>query len=514
MIIFVAFPFSWCGYGNGLSFKEIGETDIEYIENFVRNELEKRLSEICERNGKQFDECDKEFFFGIYASSINEFKFLRGERIQILAIADILRQFMDKSGVDAFKKEFEPSKTFKISKAGTIQTSVGLLYGEKKRQAISNKNLDSNELCTDLLPKLKRLFEKQSLNPLQPIDEKIVRVVTLENGFRADVLCVFCPVNDFGIETKRIAVQYDKHGNWNLSNLSKHLKRHATNKKHIDESSLDDIPNNLRQGNSPQNSSDLQNDLPKHNSLTELDLLNESQIMSMPISCEDNKHDLSSIKQHPPNTMQSLYQQFTAQNLKLIRATMTNNETKKFVPVIIDNRTVNLNTLDIKKNGDCMFGSLAHQLYYMKTNSKEHNDLTAKLRKDVVQHILADFDRYKRAIEIDFRDSDGDAAQREYISTDLSKNGEWGGSESLLAVANMFEVNILVFRENGPFSFSFGFNRNFDRTVFLAYRIGGIDENGAPKYNHYESVCAIDEELLYKCAQTIGSKMDQQFDCK
>lgn len=103
LITFAVFLFSWCGYGNGLSFKEIGETDIEYIENFVRNELEKRLLEISERKGKQFDECEKEFFFGIYASSISEFKFLRGERIQILAIADILRQFMDKNGVDALK---------------------------------------------------------------------------------------------------------------------------------------------------------------------------------------------------------------------------------------------------------------------------------------------------------------------------------------------------------------------------------------------------------------------------
>lgn len=506
LITFAVFLCSWCGYGNGLSFKEIGETDIEYIENFVRNELEKRLLEISERKGKQFDECEKEFFFGIYASSISEFKFLRGERIQILAIADILRKFMDKNGVDAFKQEFEPPKTFKISKAGTI-----------KRQAIPNKNLDSNELCSDLLPKLKRLCEKQSSNPLQPIDEKIVNIVTLENGFRADVLCVFCPINDFGIETKKFAVQYDKNGNWNLSNLSKHLKRHITNKKHTDEPSLNDIPNELRQESTPQNSSDPQNEVPKCDSLTKLDLLNESQIMSMPIYCEENepnKSNLSSIKQHQSNTMQLLYQQFAAQNLKLIRATMTNNETKKFVAVIIDGRTVNLNTLDIKTDGNCMFGSLAHQQYCVKTNSKEHNDLTAKLRKDVVQHILTDFDQYKRAIEIDFRDSNKDDAGKEYISTDLSKNGEWGGSETLLAVSNMFKVNILVFREHGPFCCAFGFNRNFDRTVFLAYRICGVDENGAPKYNHYESVCAIDEELLYKCAQYLGSKMDQQFDCK
>lgn len=483
IIIFVAFSFSWCGYGNGLSFKEIGETDIEYIENFVRNELEKRLSEICERNGKQIDECEKEFFFGIYASSVNEFKFLRGERIHILAIADILRKLMEKCGLDAFRKEFEPPKTYKISKTGTMQSSIGLLYGEKKRQmlAIPYKNMDSNALRTDLFPKLKRLFENLSANQLQPIDEKIISIVTLDNGFRADVLCVFCPVDVLGIEAKTHCVQYDKSGNWNMSNLKKHLKRHATNKTNPDTSSP-------RKNAAPRNSGDQKHGVPIHNSSIKDDQLDESQIMSMPIVCEGNeqsKSNPSSIKQQPLNATHFLYQQFTAQNLKLTRATMTNNETKRFVAVKIDGRTVNLNTIEIKKNGNCLFASMAHQLYFVKTNSKTHDNLTAKLRSDVVQHILKNFDEYKRAIEIDFGEVDKEEAGKEYISTDLSKHGEWGGSESLLALTNMFKVNILIFRENGPFTFSFGFNRNFDRTVLLAYRIGGFDENGEPKYNHY-----------------------------
>lgn len=268
---------------------------------------------------------------------------------------------METNGADAFKKEFESSKTFKISKAGTIQSSVGLLYGEKKRQAIPDKNLDSSELCIDLLPKLKRLFDKHSVNQLHPIDEKIINIVTLENGFRADVQCVFCPVNDFGIETKKYAVQYDKSGHWNLSNLNKHLKRHVTNKNHNDASSLVDIPNKLHPHSTPQYS--INHDLPKVNSPINLSELDASQIMSMPIyfrGDEQDESNLTSTTPHPSNTMHSLYQQFTAQNLKLIRATMTNHETKKFVAVNIDGRTVNLSTLDIKMNGNCLFGSLAH----------------------------------------------------------------------------------------------------------------------------------------------------------
>lgn len=512
----VAFSFSWCGYGNGLSFKEIGDTDIEYIENFVRNELEKRLTEICERYGKQFDESEKGFFFGIYASSIGEFKFLRGERIQISSIADILRTFMEKNGTDAFKKEFEPPNKFKIGKGGTIQSSVGLVYGEKRCQVISIKNLNPNELCVDLLPKLKRLYEKHGLSPLQPIDEKVIKIISLENGLRADVVCVCCPANDYGIEAKKHAVQYDKTGNWIFSNISKHLKRHVTNQiqngaSSLNENGLELNNQSVIQSVSPQKVSHSKQEQAKFNSAIHLN----HQIMAMPIHCvgdDQNESSTSSIKH--TGSVQLLYQQFTAQNLALIKATMINAESKKFVSTQIGGRTVNLNTLDISKNGNCMFGSLAHQLHLVKTNSKEHTDLTAKLRSDVVNHILQDIDRYKRAIEIDFSGLDVDAAAKEYISTDLSKNGEWGGSESLLAVINMFKVNILVFQERGSFSFSIGFNPNFHRCVFLAYRICGTDENGEPKYNHYESVCEIDEEHLYQCAQYLGSKMDKEFDCK
>lgn len=511
----VSILFSWCGYGNGLSFKKIVEADIEYIENFVRTELEKRLNEICARNGKPFDESEKEFFFGIYASSIGEFKFLRGERMQILSIADILREFMEKNGAAAFKNEFETPNKFKICKVGTIQSSVGLVYGEKRFNTVSIKNLDSSELSIDLLPKLKRLYEKHGLNPLRPIDQNVLNIVILGNGIRADVLCVCCPANDHGIEGKKHAVQYDKSGNWIFSNLIKHLKRHVANQKCNDAS--DEYQ--LNQQNVSKNVSNLKQDTGNWETLIDSDPLCESQILAMPIDLADGESvQASSPSIKHSSSVHLLYQQFSAQNLKLIKATMINAETKKFVAVNIGGRIVNLNTLAINKDGNCMFGSLVHQLYFVKTNSKEHFDLVAKLRSTVVSHILKDFDRYKSAIEIDFsnlKEDVADAAVKEYVSTDLSKNGEWGGTESLLAVADIFKVNILVFRENGPFSFSFGFNRNYDRCIFLAYRLGGgLNENGEPNYNHYETVCAIDEEHLYQCAQYLGSKMDKEFDCE
>lgn len=336
--------------------------------------------------------------------------------------------------------------------------------------------------------------------PVRPIDENIVNIIALENGFRADVFCVFCPTADCEMDTKKYAVQYDKYGNWNLSNLNKHLKRHTKDTKD-NVPSLEDNAKKLHLHGAPSQQRELSDD----NSLSSA--LNEADILKMPIvhgdedeQCESND---TSIKH--AGTMHSLYQQFAAQNLELTKATMANSETKKFIVVNIDERFVNICINNILKNGNCLYASLAHQLYYVKIGSKEHIEMTAKLRKDVVNQILANFDDYKRAIELSFSDDD---AGKEYISTDLSKNGEWGGSGTFLAVKNMFEVNVLVFKERGPAYFALGFNPSYKRTVFLAYRFVSIDN---PTYNHYESVCGISEELLYKFAQHFGSNIDKEF---
>lgn len=511
------FLFSWCGYGNGLSFKEIGESDLAYIETFVRNELKKRLLEKCEREKTQFDESEAEFFYGIYAGSIDEFKFLRGERIQILAIANILRDFLTEKGADEFKQKFEPPKNYKIGKDAS-RLSVGFFYGKKLKQAIMKKDLSPDELLLDLLPKLKRVFDKYNLKPFRKIDEEIIRIIALETGFRADVLCVFCPMNDCGIEslTKKHAIQYDKRGNWNLSNLNKHLKWHTTKATNTDASF--EIHQPLPQS-TPIKSSNDNNELSNNSQIQQSKSSEiETEIMSMPVEIEEDGEkatneqktiDMPSIISSYTGTIGTLYQQFSAQNLRLLEATLQNSETKKCMVLNVEDQFVNINVLNIKKDGNCMYGSLAHQLHCVKINSKEHIDLTAKLRKDVVNHIDNNFQQYTQALKFRLSNSNPEKAGKEFISTDLSKDGKWGGSETLLCVSNMFKVNILMFHERGPISFATVYNANFNRTVFIAYRYDSTDKDGSPIYNHYDSVCSIDERLLYKLANDLGSKMDK-----
>lgn len=82
--------FRLTGFANAVSFMNIGDEDISYVEKFVQNELEQLLLDRCVRLGTVLDDNEKECVFGIYAGNIKEFKFLRGERNQILGIAGIL----------------------------------------------------------------------------------------------------------------------------------------------------------------------------------------------------------------------------------------------------------------------------------------------------------------------------------------------------------------------------------------------------------------------------------------
>lgn len=75
----------------------------------------------------------------------------------------------------------------------------------------------------------------------------------------------------------------------------------------------------------------------------------------------------------------------------------------------------------------------------------------------------------------------------------------WGGSESLLAISEMLSVNVIIFNERGSYYFPNGFDSQYNKFIFLAYRLSKSQDENNINYNHYDSVCEIDQELLYKC---------------
>lgn len=85
-------------------------------------------------------------------------------------------------------------------------------------------------------------------------------------------------------------------------------------------------------------------------------------------------------------TTDALYKQFSEQNLRLCEATLRNNEHKKFMPLEINNRSMNINTVDIQGDGNCLFSTIVHQLKGVKIDSDTHKTQTAELRTQPIFH--------------------------------------------------------------------------------------------------------------------------------
>ncbi|XP_055296719.1 uncharacterized protein LOC129565646 [Sitodiplosis mosellana] len=158
--------------------------------------------------------------------------------------------------------------------------------------------------------------------------------------------------------------------------------------------------------------------------------------------------------------------------------------------------TKSIGVAQIPGDGNCLFAAMAHQLFY--SHSRDLARQAARLRAEVVSHIKANFDRYKPAIEgriyeeqesrsgMKLTEQQVNAKVKSFLSDSLSKSGYYGGYESLSAISEIYNVNILLFRENDDFRFVNEFNNAYEGFACVAYR-----SNGYGRYNHYDSVVSI-----------------------
>lgn len=484
---------------------QIKESDIVYVENFVKKELEDRIKERCDQLGTVLEENEKEFLFGMYASSIDEFKFLQGERYQILGAAEVLQNQFAEKGVEEFNKMFEVPKGFKIDKRGTCEFSFGWFYGVKLHKSVHASVFDQSEMQSQLLPKLTQFFQSFKLQPMQPIGDHTITLVDLgARGLRADVLCVFCPEKaEDPTSQKKHAIQLDKTGRWNFSNFRKHIKIHtqkAVNESIYGCSSPDAKPIKQELMHSSNN-------IPIEKQTEATAVTIDADIMSMPIVVDE--FGLSFEHEPAMTTNEALYEQFSKQNLRMVEAMLRNKENNRYMVLQIGDQPVNVDIVKMKSDGNCVFSTLSHQLTCVKANSDALNVGTSNLRAQVVSHMQNNFDDFKQALKmrLECTDEEIDTLGPTFISEKLSQNGYWGDSESLMAVSKIFKVNILVFQENASCYFATGYNRSYGRTIFMAYRGNGSGSQN--EYVHYDSVCGISEDVLYKCANELSTKMDK-----
>lgn len=482
----------------------LSDEDVNSVENFVRSELLKALQDRSNKIGNDFDENELQNFFGLYESNTSNFKILLGDRKLLKAAAERINEIhRTKSYID-FLADFTTPLNYTVSKSNTDKMSVGTFFGKnvrtKKAKSVAVPCSTEN-LSADVLKKVEAMIEsfiQKGLNvPIESAPNDIVTIINNGSSIRADVVCVFCILSDDdgkidNASRKTITIPYESRGSstsyWNFGNLKKHFNRHAL-KKGICKRSIDDLESSVPYSEPKTSTNDCQQNEQRQPS-------NECKIVE-----RINDNDPLT---HTGDSKQKVFNAFAAQNLSVMETVMLNAEEPRIMTFKLGNRFHTVKVISIAKDGNCLYGACAHQLYRVAGGSEEHNKMANELRSKVAKHILENLPRYMRVLTLRMEEEkhivlgdadDVDAAVdvevcKDFVLNHVAKPGCWGGSESLMAIDEIFNANIIIFLENDSYYCANKFDEAHDRVLFLAYR----------NRNHYDSVCEINASVLYHCA--------------
>lgn len=309
---------------------------------------------------------------------------------------------------------------------------------------------------------------------------------------------------------KKIAVQFEVKwgattGSWNVSNFVKHLKRHLTNQQI--ELSVRNSSSEIETKSSivkvKEEPSDKNGDIAEMKSTSKqmetthsiVNAKNETNVLYESTQI-NNSEEFEIIL--PENEKKILFEGISAQNLKMMETVLRNDGHTQTMVVKSGDQFVSVDVVNIPKDGNCLSGACAHQLHFTKIGTETHKNMVAEQRSKVVKYILDNFDRFYRCIKLRLVEEGKDASEvgeiecKEFVEGHLSKSGEYGGAESLMAISEMESTNIIVFNERDTYYFSTGYNASFDRFICIAYRM-----NLNSEYYHYDSVCKISPALMY-----------------
>lgn len=168
--------------------------------------------------------------------------------------------------------------------------------------------------------------------------------------------------------------------------------------------------------------------------------------------------------------------------------------------IVLREKSIPISIVEIAKDGNCLFGALAHQIFCCNVNTLAHHDKVAKLRADVVKHLNENMESFECLLK--WRTENTEIDSYSFVNDLLSQPGYWGGEESLKAISEMYQVNIIIFNEGSTPLLPNGFNFDYKQTVWIAYRYDGI----ACSRNHYDSVYKIPDDLLDDIVEYLVSK--------
>lgn len=484
-----------CGFSNAITFKDIDDEDIDSVEKFVKSDLiqyftshqstpKTKEDDIDSCIESELSEDDKQSFFGVYSSNPSKFVFLRGERKMLNALVDHVKSITaGPEGSKHFQLNEDGTDKIKISWKGSFTSNLGMHFGDGKRSSRQKKVVSkksSVDLEHDLYEKLQAYMQKNykelesNLAPNQ-VDVEIAP----NNVISAKVHCVVCLAQK---KAKKISIYCrTTEGNpyWVFSNLQRHIDGHFKKTDH--DTDRDDGITTL-------------------SSLTENEELEEEEVLGSGPQSDTGKRS---------RIVDLMFTQLTVQTIKMKNTVSVHNEPKeKFNFQLTNDALATIHVTAIKKDGNCLFSALAHQIFHVKLNSSEHEKATMDLRQESVNYIKGNFNEFAHDIRgrvLDKMPSSEDIEKEctFFVNQCLPRAGCWGGFESIKAISKMYKINILIFSENGAYYFANRFDAGYNASVCLAFR----DANRVKKKtagtvkNHYDSVVDIDTHTLSECSE-------------
>lgn len=498
-----------CGFSNAITFKDIDDEDIDSVEKFVKSDLIQYFTPHQQSTPKmkeddiesciesELSEDDKQSFFGVYSSNPSKFVFLRGERKMLSALVDHVKSITaGPEGSKHFQLNEDGIDKIKITWKGSFTSKLGMHFGDGKRNSRQKKVVSkksSVDLKHDLYEKL-QVFMQTNYNVLVPnlapnqVDVKIAP----NNVISAKIHCVVCLAQK---KAKMISIYCrNTEGNpyWVFSNLQRHIDGHFK-KSDLDTDRVDGIAT--------------------MSGLAENENLEEEEELGTGSQSDAGKRS---------RIVDSMFTQLTVQMIKMKNTVSVHKEPKeKFDFQLKDDALATIHVTAIKKDGNCLFSALAHQIFHVKLNSSEHEKATMDLRQESVNYIKGNFHEFAHDIRGRVLDKMPSTKTQDiekectfFINQCLTRAGCWGGFESIKAISKLHKINILIFCENGAYYFANRFDAGYNASVCLAFRDANRlkKKNAGTVKNHYDSVVDIDTHTLSECSEYCA-KISHKTEC-
>lgn len=454
-------------------FKDITDADIAQVQEAARDELPALLNANLVENNIVYDNKQKSCFFGIFAADPTKFQFLMGEIKLIKALSKGVRLIIDdpveNSNLDVFSMRNGIKKKNKCSQ---MWSSVfGTVYGDMRASGKLEDADKASQLHNKLFMTAQKQLKKHESKTLQPkrvFEKESVKVTTNSNGTAtATIACIFCNEESFPVKVWCGSIDS---ASWSLSNLITHIQRHHQKPKRVNHT-LKNIVTELKI--EPVNKADARQKQSKESNDE-----TESQNNDLTQGYED-----------------ILFDQLSAQVIRMMNTSEQAGEVEcTYVLGAGSSSTEKSRTMKYCRaaaDGNCLFSSLCHQIFFSKLTSPEHKKNVNELRAAVVQHISAHFEQFEhelrgRVFEKKNGPIDVHMECRRFLTQCLPTDGYWGGSETLKAVSELHNVNIVIITDDGKTHLPCKFSADRQRSVIVFYH--GTNEKNNSENIHYDSV--------------------------